>query len=160
MEVNIKGGSQTQKKYVKSIAEFCCKMLMPRMMNSLVLNFHIKDFGKDETLGYCLPDDHADEQRPREFNIELNKTSRLRRLLETTAHEIVHAKQFARGELYWSSIKGQNRWKGDWLSNNKKSVKDYWDNPWEIEAHGRECGLFVRWAEQEGYGERKWARYL
>jgi len=160
MEVNIKGGSQTQKKYVKSIAEFCCKMLMPRMMNSLVLNFHIKDFGKDETLGYCLPDDHADEQRPREFNIELNKTSRLRRLLETTAHEIVHAKQFARGELYWSSIKGQNRWKGEWLSNNKKSVKDYWDNPWEIEAHGRECGLFVRWAEQEGYGERKWARYL
>ena len=160
MEVNIKGGSQTQKKYVKSIAEFCCKKLMPRMTQSLTLNYHIKDFGKDETLGYCLPDDNADETRPREFNIELNKDSKLRRLLETTAHEIVHAKQFARGELYWSSIKGQNRWKGKWLSNNKNAVKDYWDNPWEIEAHGRECGLFVRWAEQEGYGERKWARYL
>ena len=160
MEINIKGGTVTQKKYAESITWFVCRKLMPRLMNKLVINIHIKAFGKDDTLGYCLPDDDADEQRPREFNIEINKTSKLRRLLETVAHELVHAKQFARGELYWSCIKGQNRWQGQWLSNTRKAVKDYWDNPWEIEAHGRECGLFVRWAETQGYANRKWAKDL
>lgn len=159
MEINVKGGSARQRMYVESIAAFTLNHLMPRM-KSIILNIQIKSFGKDETLGYCLPDDNADQDRPREFTIEINRTSRLRRMLETVAHEIVHAKQFARGELYWSSVKGQNRWQGKWLSNSKKAVKDYWDNPWEIEAHGRECGLFVRWAEKEGYGERKWASYL
>ena len=93
MEVIVKGGSATQKKYAEDITYFVCKKLMPRMKN-LVINIHIKNFGEDETLGYCLPDDCADEQRPREFNIEINKHSRLRRLLETVAHELVHAKQF------------------------------------------------------------------
>jgi|TARA_B100001094_G_scaffold333339_1_gene410890 hypothetical protein len=159
MEVIIKGGSATQRKYAESITYFVCKKLMPRMKN-IVINIHIKNFGKDDTLGYCLPDDCADEQRPREFNIEINKSTRLRRMLETVAHELVHAKQFARGELYWSCVKGQNRWQGEWLSNTKKAVKDYWDNPWEIEAHGRECGLFVRWAQQEKLSSRKWAKDL
>tara|TARA_A100000164_G_C21743311_1_gene693393 strand:+ start:464 stop:943 length:480 start_codon:yes stop_codon:yes gene_type:complete len=159
MEINVTGGSARQRMYVESIAAFTLNHLMPRM-KSIILNIQIKSFGKDETLGYCLPDDDADQDRPREFTIEINRTSRLRRMLETVAHEIVHAKQFARGELYWSCVKGQNRWQGKWLSNSKKAVKDYWDNPWEIEAHGRECGLFVRWAEKEGYGERKWASYL
>jgi hypothetical protein len=25
---------------------------------------------------------------------------------------------------------------------------DYWDTPWEIEAHGREKGLFTRFKQQ------------
>jgi hypothetical protein len=34
----------------------------------------------------------------------------------------------------------------------------YWDLPWEIEAHGRELGLFVRWAEKEGLADKKWTQ--
>ena len=29
---------------------------------------------------------------------------------------------------------------------------------WEIEAHGRELGLFIRWAEKNKLGKRAWAR--
>jgi hypothetical protein len=36
---------------------------------------------------------------------------------------------------------------------------DYWDRPHEIEAHGRETGLFIRWCEQEGLGHMKWTRF-
>ena len=43
---------------------------------------------------------------------------------------------------------------GKWLKKNP----DYWDQPWEIEAHGREIGLFIRWAEKEGYSKRKWVK--
>ena len=80
-------------------------------------------------------------------------------MLETVAHEMVHVKQFARNELYEPSAKQGSRWNGKWFSPRQKCVKDYWDQPWEIEAHGRECGLFVRWAEKNGYAKRKWAQY-
>ena len=29
---------------------------------------------------------------------------------------------------------------------------NYWDLPWEIEAHGRERGLYVRFTEAAGIG--------
>jgi len=32
---------------------------------------------------------------------------------------------------------------------------DYWDYPWEIEAFGRQLGLFVRFCEDVGIADRK-----
>ena len=119
-------------------------------------NIKIRDFGKDDTYGYAMPlDDHS---RPRFFELEINKKARLRRLLETVAHEMVHVKQYAKGELFEGNFKlGKHRWMGEWLSDNSNLVKEYWDHPWEVEAHGRECGLFVRWAEENKLGSRSWA---
>lgn len=151
--VNLKGGTKTQKKYAKSMVEFCAKMLMPRVSN-LEINLHLYKFKKDDSYGYALATDDADADRPREFNVEINTDTRLRRILETIGHEMVHVKQFARGELYQSSRTAKHRWQGVWM----RSEKDYWDLPWEIEAHGRECGLFVRWAEEMGLGNKAWTK--
>ena len=151
MFVSIKGGTRTQKQYVKSMVEFCVKKMMPRMQN-LEFNINIKSFGKDDSWGYCIPSDCADQHRPREFDIEINSQAKLRRMLETVAHEMVHAKQFARGELYESLRTNKHRWQGKWLSKEP----GYWDQPWEIEAHGRECGLFIQWAEENKLGKQKW----
>lgn len=147
----VSGGSRTQRKYAESIAQFCFDKLMPRQQN-LDVNIIIKSFGKDDNYGYCLPVDDGD--RPREFEIEVNKKVKLRRFLETIAHEMVHVKQFARGELYESTRQGKHRWQGYWIDRDP----DYWDRPWEIEAHGREVGLFVRWAEQEGLAHKSWTQ--
>lgn len=46
--------------------------------------------------------------------------------LKTLAHEMVHVKQFARGELDF----GLTRWK----SNKYCDKIEYWDQPWEKEA--------------------------
>ena len=35
---------------------------------------------------------------------------------------------------------------------------EYWDRPWEIEAHGREKGLFVRWAEETNRASESWTQ--
>mgnify|MGYP001210788531 FL=1 len=77
---------------------------------------------------------------------------KLRKLLLTIAHEMVHVKQYARGELYQGTRIAKHRWQGKWISNNL----DYWDQPWEIEAAGREIGLFVQWAEKNKLGNQKW----
>ena len=151
MDIHVKGGSKSQKKYVKSMINFCAKKMMPRMKN-LEFNVHIKNFGRDDSWGYCIPTDYADPNRPREFDIDINKQAKLRRLLETVAHEMVHVKQFARGELYESTRRNKHRWQGKWLNTDPK----YWDQPWEIEAHGREVGLFIQWAEANKLGEESW----
>ena len=153
MHINITGGSQSQKKYARSIIKFCVAKMMPRMHN-LEINLHIKDFGKDDSLGYAIPSDEADSARPREFDLEVHSKQPMRKLVMTLAHEMVHVKQFARGELYESVRLGRHRWQGEWIAKEP----DYWDQPWEIEAHGRECGLFVRWAEKENIGNKKWTK--
>jgi len=153
MQIRIRGGSKTQKKYVRSMVEFCQQMLMPRM-TTLDIHVSIKNFGKSDALGYAIPSDDADAYRPREFDIEICKNQNLRRLLETVAHEMVHVKQFARGELYESTVANKHRWQGEWLNKDP----DYWDQPWEIEAHGREVGLFVRWAQKNNLAKYKWTQ--
>ena len=149
--INIKGGSATQKKHTRTMVEFCIDMLMPRM-KTLEINVHIKDFKDDNSYGYALATDDADDNRPREFDVDINKDTRLRRLLETVAHEMVHVKQYARRELH----PVYNMWCGKTYNPEKVS---YWDLPWEIEAHGREVGLFIRWAEKYNLGDKKWTQH-
>lgn len=154
MIITIKGGKEYQRKRVQSMIEFCQQILMPKM-DSLEIDVKLRSFKKEEdAYGYCLAVDGPRPDRPREFEIELHKDMPLRKLLETVCHEMVHVKQYARGELYESERQSKLRWQGQWV---KKDI-DYWDLPWEIEAHGRECGLFVRWAQTHKLGKKKWTK--
>lgn len=140
--IEVRGGKAYQKEYVKSMVEYCIKMLMPRM-KSLDINVVLKDI-KADAYGYCL------SETTREFEIEIHNKLPLRKLLTTVAHEMVHVKQYARKEL-----KNDYDWQGRTYSPKKCN---YWDQPWEIEAHGRECGLFVRWAEENKLAHKKWTQ--
>jgi hypothetical protein len=141
MTISIKGGTKSQKKYVRSMIKFCCKTLMPRMHT---LDITVKLTSPKGAMGYCLELDNN-----RTFEIEVDRNMRLRKLLETIAHEMVHVKQYARRELH----PVHDTWCGK--TYNPKKVS-YWDLPWEIEAHGREVGLFVRWAEKYKLGDKVW----
>ena len=75
----------------------------------------------------------------------------LRNLLINLAHEMVHVKQWAKGEMYEYSRTPS-------LVRFKKSVYDmndidYYDYPWEIEAFGRQEGLFLRMCEEDNLTE-------
>jgi hypothetical protein len=142
--IEVRGGKAYQKEYVKSVVEFCIKMLMPRM-KSLDIEVVLKDL-KGDAYGYCL------SETTREFEIEIDRKLPLRKLLTTVAHEMVHVKQYARRELHGAD--GQV-WLGKHYNTKKVS---YWDQPWEIEAHGRETGLFVRWAEEHKLAHKKWTQ--
>ena len=64
---------------------------------------------------------------------------------------MVHVKQYARREL----DPNKEVWMGK--TYNPKDV-NYWDLPWEIEAHGREVGLFVRYCEENNLAKHKWTQ--
>ena len=143
MLITVTGGKPNQRKYVESMVEFCIQKLMPRMET---LDITVKLKTPDAAMGYCLETDNK-----RTFEIEIDRNQKLRPLLETVAHEMVHVKQFARRELHPS----MDTWYGK--TYNPKKVS-YWDLPWEIEAHGREVGLFVRWCEENDLGKYKWTQ--
>lgn len=150
--ITVIGGSKSQKQHVESMVQYCIDKLMPRM--NLDITVKLKNLG-DSAYGYCLADPESDAERadrPRSFEIECHSKLRLRKILETVAHEMVHVKQYARGELYQGTRVNKHRWQGKWISNNQ----DYWDHPWEIEAHGREAGLFIRWAEKNKLANKTW----
>ena len=153
MDLHIKGGSKSQKRYAKDIIEFCAgKLMSKRLADNLTikLNF-VKMYEKHRQIGNCIWED--DPYRPREFLIEIDPTVRLRRVLESICHEMVHVKQFAKGEM--RDLAGAERvsWNGQ---RYDISADEYFDRPWEIEAHGRELGLFIRWAEKNKLGHLRW----
>ena len=143
MYITVNGGKAHQRKHVQTMVEFCIETLMPRMRTLEITVNLCKPTG---ALGYCLELDNK-----REFELEVDKTQPMRKLLETVAHEMVHVKQYARREM--------NPHSDDWLGKtyNPKKVS-YWDLPWEIEAHGREVGLFIRWAEKYDLGKEDWTQ--
>lgn len=153
--IEVTGGTKKQRELVQSIAEYSAvKLLGSRLCASVEITIELRqDLG--ESLGNATWED--DNHRPREFTIEVNaaKHIRLRRMLETVTHEMVHVKQFAKGEMKDLISRPANirKWMGKEIDTNEIS---YWDLPWEIEAYGREAGLFVRWAEENNLAKEEW----
>jgi hypothetical protein len=152
--IEIIGGQQYQQDRARSMVLFCLNSLMPRLKDKLYIRVELKKNMCAETgnLGVCYWTDTND--RPRDFIIEVDASSRLRTLLITIAHEMVHAKQFARNEQkHLLNSANKVKWKGKDVDLLKV---DYWELPWEIEAHGREVGLFVNWCGQHHLEEKYW----
>lgn len=62
------------------------------------------------------------------------------RLLTTLAHELIHAEQYNTGKLKneWSDCGWVHSWEGDINTNKGTTYQAYRNQPWEIEAFGRE----------------------
>ena len=119
-----------------------------RLISGLEITINLKkNLPEEENEGNAIWED--DGYRPKEFTIELDSTAKIRNLLITLAHEMVHVKQWARNEMYeYSNTVGMVRFKGEKI--HLKEI-EYWDYPWEIEAYGKQLGLFIRFCEHMGF---------
>lgn len=95
---------------------------------------------KKDAHGLCYNVDTI-KSRPREFEIELDSSLSVNTIIQCLCHEMVHVKQGARLELKDTPINTAKIWNGK--KYNTKRL-DYWELPWEIEAHGRERGLYLK----------------
>lgn len=114
------------------MAKFVCE----KFGISPTIEINFRRMSRDPNYGYCT------ELENNEYEIDVKRTLRLRDMLCTLAHELVHVKQYELGEL----------------SQGSESHINYWDRPSEIEAHGREVGLFIQWCEQQRLGHLKWTQ--
>lgn len=69
---------------------------------------------------------------PKALGMVLDTAVNLENLIITIAHEMVHVKQYARGQIKH----GKNLKSRTWMGQKNKS--QYYDSPWEIEAYTKE----------------------
>lgn len=142
--------SDRKSSYIINSVKFYAGLLLEESVTSdLSIEVEIK-YDLDAA-GHCLTEDAEDY--PRAFTIELNPNMcDGESMYATLAHEMVHVKQYALGELYnvlaltpdQLSFTNKHIWKGEpWEPNPRED--DYFDSPWEVEAFGRQVGLYYRW---------------
>jgi len=142
MRIKINGCPKyVRNKTVRFAAHFFAKSLLDDTLNkkiSIEIDF-VPGLEKKEKI---LGDIGSNAMKnPKFFNIRIDKDLPKNFLLKTLAHELTHAKQMATGQLI-DLKNGKVRW--------HKKIYDpdsitRWDHPWEIEAHGREIGLYNKW---------------
>lgn len=67
---------------------------------------------------------------------------RMKNILIDLAHELVHVKQYMNSEIF-DYVSGGVRYKGSYFDiSYQENEEMYYDSPWEIEAYGREQGLY------------------
>jgi len=100
---------------------------------------------------WCTYDGY-DEQGNKKFTVVLDHKNvnqrgkkpitRLKNLLIDLGHELVHVKQYLNNEIF-DYKDGGVRYKGVIFDDSYyKDEESYYDSPWEIEAYGREYGLY------------------
>lgn len=144
---NTKLVSQEDLAFMKSLGEFIMqKFFTENKIANMTINIIFKgDLYKESKMyGNCIWEDQ--HHRPEEFTIEIEPKQKRQLLLNTLAHELVHVKQWAKGE-YYQLQRERNVFKFNGQRVDVAKV-DYWDHPWEIEAHGRAIGLVVQWANK------------
>jgi len=130
---------------LNSVAMFYAEWLLgKRMAKNIYLDIKLtKDLKKKEkAYGYChIVDDNL--SRPREFMIELDASMKygVNQILTWLAHEMVHLKQFVRGELCDYET-GRVQWK-----TRSFGRVHYDDQPWEKEAYRLETKLYEEFEE-------------
>lgn len=139
--------------WVKKAVTFYGESLIPNknLRNHIGLLVRFSD--KLEEQAFSSIDGYTVSGKPREFLIEIHSGLGAPETLKTLAHEMVHIKQYVNRELsdYWPkktkrTSKVTERWKG---KNYNSDKMDYYSFPWEIEAYGREEGLYRNFMHKE-----------
>ena len=149
MQLYIEGYRKHNKelhRVIGSAALFYSEVLLgSRMTKNISIDIKLtKDLKKKEkAYGYChIVDDNL--SRHREFMIELEASMKYKfdQILTWWAHEMVHLKQFARGELCDYET-GRVQWK-----SRSFGRVHYNDQPWEKEAYRLEDELYEMFEEE------------
>ena len=149
MILNIKGSTTRKRELVAEAAYFFKDRLMPRM-KTLEIHINLNPHYEKKTTdsGDCIWEDT--NRYPREFTINLDSHDD-DWMVQTLAHEMVHVKQWARGEMMdcYDCDDGsptKTKWKSKYV--NIKTV-EYEDWPWEKEALRIEKRLYDEWLEYQ-----------
>ena len=135
-----------------ALTEFAMARLVEskRLRNNLSIDVHFRHHSAE---GEAIIDHDTNPYRPRHFRVvidhhrlEKDSYGRVRdttewahEVLKTLAHELVHVKQYVMGEL---SMRREGLcYRG--VHYDVKTLTEYFELPYEIEAYGREKGLLI-----------------
>ena len=144
MRLLIKGRrpKKVSKLLIREVVSFAIPLLMSkRLLKTLKLQVvFIPNLLKNEkNIATC-----EILENPKHLRIRLDPAVSKRNCIKNILHELVHVKQYATGQMKEYIHKPIVRYHGKYYLEDE-GEKDYWDSPWEIDAYGREYGLYYRW---------------
>lgn len=144
MKVYIRSkGTDINPNLVRYATNWFAHMLMSvQMCNNLEIRIIHKNFDDRKVIAETEYNDEIESDIIRRFIIYINPFLPYHIYMTILAHEMVHVKQFAKGELKdsirWPEL---TKWKNEYI---EESSHHYYEYPWEIEAYGRSVGLYRR----------------
>jgi hypothetical protein len=132
---NDKFSEQLQQEVCDAVNFFSDQLFSTKLSKHLVIELELKSYFKDH--GDCEVLEYNSQRKPRSFKIRLRKKKSHKSLIKTLAHELVHVKQFALGEM--------SEFHDRWRDGVDHKETDYYDLPWEIEARMMEHVLYDKY---------------
>lgn len=135
--------------YIEEFVEWCCEELgVDKLRGWIDFRWHYGEL-EDNAFGLCAGDSReiSIQVATRQFGEPISYEDKLK----TTAHELVHARQYLRRELTQHPDEWDlpvSRWKGRKIHYGKGKYGEE-DTPWEKEARRLEEKLFKKWMEEE-----------
>lgn len=149
--MKIRCGKRTNKRLAASFIDaanfYAEKLGLSDISDKIELTIFYRKFGDR---GECACSVYP--KAPRSFEIIIDSQTKHINPLQTLAHEMVHLKQYARSELECTTK--TSKWNGKIWEKKENEWDDYYDSPWEIEAFGREEGLFLRYMVEKKNGKK------
>jgi len=130
IDVEVTGGTKTQRLLTEQIVRHCQQELFPRIKNVFV-EVQLKKDLHDREGHYGVMDEDDD----RWYVLELDSSQCIKDFVVTLCHEMVHVKQYARREL----IQRHDHYR--WRKTRMSKDVAYFDRPWEKEAYELENKL-------------------
>ena len=155
-KISITGGDKHKRKILKNAARWMLGYTLGnRLANNIKLKIRITEKLKESNFyGSVVWED--DNHRPREYEMELCNYLKDNMLYRVLAHEIVHIRQYATGDLKdLASHADYCKWKNTMVQSEGRGSGSYFDLPWEIEARKQQGIILGDWKRTYGYKFRQ-----
>ena len=151
MKIHVRGfGKEHQQNIKDSVRFFADQLMSSRLTKNMVIEvIHKPNLSVMAEVGA-----KDDGRYPKHFKIDIRAANGDDPIVQTLAHEMVHVKQYAKNQLSTrlqrvAKGKGHHyeyvmKWYNKVWEPGKKE-DEYWDSPWELEAYGKEPGLYHKW---------------
>lgn len=152
MEALVIGGTKQQRALIEQAAVYYSSILLDKSSADLFINIKLNRdlLTKEGAKADCMLDE--DECDYQVFEIRIDSLMNMPAILRSLAHEMVHVTQYYTGRIKDVSSNSV-MWNGKLVNT---IGLHYYDLPWEVEAYGKETGLFERFVTRKKLGRAKW----
>lgn len=151
-KISITGGDARKRNFVKKAARWMLGYTLGnRLATNISLSINLSEDLKNTSIyGSVIWEDA--NHRPREFDMDLCNYLKDRMLYRVLAHEIVHIRQYATGDLKDLATHADYcKWKNKMVKAEGRGRGSYFDLPWEVEARRDQEIILREWKQVHGY---------
>ena len=151
-DIHVTGGNARKRNMVRKAARWMLGYALgTRLANNISLDINL-DEGLKDTRFYGSVFWEDSNHRPRSFDMELCNYLKDRMLYRVLAHEIVHIRQYATGDLKDLATHADYcKWKNKMILTEGRGKVNYFDLPWEVEARRDQEIILSDWKKAHGY---------